>query len=172
MKRILLAALFLAACTNETGSGTSSGGAADTDAVRLFNTPRGSADANVLLGIWEGAQPQVSGPLMLTSRFEFREAFVVVAAKCTRDGVEPVVVGGRSAATVNASLIQTTAAISDTKPIGSDAACQAKSSAGAIPVCDPNTAPVNRTICFELTGTTLDIYQGGGTIQSFTKITD
>lgn len=171
MKRILLASFLLSACTTETGA--SSGDGANTDAVRVFSTAK-SATVNpqVLTGIWEGSQPQVSGPLTLTSRFEFRPDFVVVAARCTRDGIEPVVVGGRAPATVNESLIQTQAAVSDTKPIGSDAACQARSNAGGIPACDPNSAPAARTVCFELTGTTLDLYQGAGNIQSFNKIAD
>ena len=122
--------------------------------------------------IWESAQPQISGPLMLTSRFEFRPSFVVIAARCTREGFTPVIVGGRADATVSDSLISTKQAVSDTKAIGSDAACQAASNAGQIPACDPNTAPVSRNICFELTGTTLDIYQSPGVIQSFVKIAD
>lgn len=170
MKRILLAALLLSACTNETAS---TGDASNTDAVRVFGAARSAAvNPQVVTGIWEGAQPQVSGPLTLTSRFEFRPDFVVVAARCTREGVEPVVVGGRVPATVSEALIQTQAPISDTKPIGTDAACQARSSQGGIPACDPNSAPAERTVCFELTGTTLDMYQGAGNVQSLNKIAD
>jgi hypothetical protein len=173
MKRILFVALFLSACTVENADSSSGGSGASSDATRVFNTAKAAtANSQVLEGIWEGAQPQVSGPLTLTSRFEFRSAFVVIAARCTREGLEPVVVGGRTTATVTDALIKTDTAISDTKPIGSDAACRAQSAAGGIPKCDPNTAPASRTICFELTGTTLDMYQGSGNIQSFNKIAD
>ena len=173
MKRILLAALFLSACTlEEVGQPSGSSAAPSADAQRVFDEPKSQANALELTGIWESAQPQVSGPLQLTSRFEFRADFVVIAARCTREGVSPVVVGGRAPATVSDTLIQTKAAVSDRRPIGSGAECQAASNAGAIPVCDPDTAPVNRNVCFELTGTTLDIYQGPGVIQSFLKIAD
>lgn len=176
MKRILSAAFFftssilLAGCTTDTGANDDA--PANADATRVFNTAKGSANSATLLGIWEGAKPQTAGPITLTSRFEFRADFVVTAAKCTREGVEPVIVGGRSTATVSADLIQTNQAVSDQRSIGSDAACQARSSAGVIPACDPNTAPAQRTICFELTGTTLDIYQGSAGIQSMVKIAD
>ena len=173
MKRILAVALFLFACEPIDTSNGSSGGAASADATRVFNTAKsGTLNPRSLPGIWESAQPQVSGPLLLTSRFEFRPSFVVIAARCTRDGFDPVIVGGRADATVSDALISTNESVSDTKPIGSDAACQAASNAGKIPACDPNTAPVNRNICFELTGTTLDIYQSPGVIESFVKIAD
>lgn len=176
MKRLLTVGvgLFLLACEPVNGSsGSSSGGSTNTDATRVFETKSGATlNPRSLEGIWESAQPQVNGPLLLTSRFEFRPSFVVIAAKCTRDGLSPVIVGGRAAATVSAELIRTTQAVSDTKPIGSDAACQAASSAGDIPRCDPDTAPVSRNICFDLTGTTLDIYQSPGVIVSFNKIAD
>lgn len=175
MKRILLAALFLSACTfdNVGQSAGSSGSAASSDATRVFETAKSSAaNPRALTGIWESAQPEISGPIQLTSRFELRASFVVIAARCTRDGFSPVVVGGRATATVSDALIQTNESVNDTKTIGSDAACRAASNAGKIPVCSPDTAPVNRNVCFELTGTTLDIYQSPGVIQSFVKIAE
>jgi hypothetical protein len=173
MKRIVLVGVFLSGCIEATTDASSSGSPTSGEAARVFNTQKSTTiTPRALPGIWESAQPDISGPLQLTSRFEFRASFVVIAARCTRDGFSPVVVGGRSAATVTDALIQTTEPVSDTKPIGSDAACQARSNAGNIPACDPNTPPVNRNVCFELTGTTLDIYQSPGVIVSFVKITD
>lgn len=169
MKRILFFALFLSACTVENADSSPS---ASSDATRVFAATKGAANNSAITGIWESAKPQTSGPLSSTSRFEFREAFMVAAARCTREGAEPVVVGGRSPATVSNALIQVDQAISDTKQLGADAACGVRASAGVIPACDPNTAPASRTTCFELTGTTLDIYQGAAGIQSFVKIAD
>lgn len=171
MKRILLATLLTACTLGDVGESASSP-ATPADAQRVFDTPKSQSNPLALTGIWESAQPAVSGPIMLASRFEFRADFVVIAARCTRDGVAPVIVGGRAEATVNDSLIQTKAAVSDRRPIGAGAECQAASNAGAIPVCDPNTAPISRNVCFELTGTTLDMYQGPGVIKSFNKIAD
>lgn len=175
MTRFLVAALFLSACTLENVGepAGSSGSPASSDATRVFEAPKSpAANPRALTGIWESAQPQVSGPLQLTSRFEFRASFVVVAARCTRDGFTPVVVGGRATATVSDALIRTNEAVNDTKAIGSDAACRAASNAGEVPVCNPDTPPISRNICFELTGTTLDIYQSPGVIQSFVKIAE
>lgn len=175
MKRFLLALglVFVSSgCTVENQDGSS--GSEDADAVRIFAQAKtGTANDSSVLGIWEGARPQTSGPLTSTSRFEFRESFVVAAARCTREGTSsPVTVGGRASATVSTDLIQIDQAISDQRNIGSDAACGVQASAGVIPACDPNTAPAARTVCFELTGTTLDIYQGSGNLQSFVKIAD
>ena len=175
MKRLFVAALFLSAsaCTLENVGQPAGSTPTSSDATRVFETPKSSAaNPRALTGIWESAAPQISGPLQLTSRFEFRSSFVVVAARCTREGFSPVVVGGKATATVTDAAIQTNQSINDTKTIGGDAACQAASNAGTIPVCDADTPPVNRNICFELTGTTLDIYQSPGVIQSFLKIAE
>lgn len=173
MKRILLSALFLSACTLENVGQSAGSTPTSSDATRVFETAKSpAANPRALTGIWESAQPEISGPIQLTSRFEFRASFVVVAARCTRDGFSPVVVGGRASATVTDALIQTSQSVNDTKTIGSDAACRAASNAGSIPVCDADTPPINRNICFELTGTTLDLYQSPGVIQSFVKIAE
>lgn len=179
MKRfLLLLGLVVASgstvgCTVDNGDGSSS--SENADALRVFSVTKGGSPNNSsVLGIWEAARPQTSGPLTSTSRFEFREAFVVAAARCTREGTTtPVTVGGRASATVSADTIQINQAISDQRSIGgSDAACGVQASAGVLPACDPNSAPASRTVCFELTGTTLDIYQGSGNLQSFVKIAD
>jgi hypothetical protein len=175
MKRILFAALFLCACTLDNvgqSADSSSSSAADPDATRVFAATKGSANNSTVLGIWEGAKPETSGPLSSTSRFEFRESFVVAAARCTRTGSDPLVVGGRSPAQVSSDLISIDQAISDVKTIGGDAQCGVQASAGSLPACDPGTPPASRTTCFDLTGTTLDIYQGSAGIQSFVKISD
>lgn len=171
MKRFLFAFAvpLLTACEPIPGSE----GPADPDATRVFAaTKTAAANNQVVLGIWEAARPQTSGALTSTSRFEFRDSFVVAAAKCTRENSgEAVVAGGRGVAAVSNELIEIRQAISDQRPFGSDAACAVSANAGVLPVCDPNTAPGSRTTCFELTGTTLDIYQQGS-IVSFVKISD
>jgi hypothetical protein len=103
--------------------------------------------------------------------FEFRETFVVAAARCTMDGVEPVVVGGRAAASILPGLIEIKEAISSTRSIGSGAACGVRAAAGILPECDPLVPTTQRTTCFELAGGTLTLYQAG-TAVSFVKIAD
>lgn len=174
MTRVLAFALLLSACTLD-GVGEpagSSGGAANPDATRVFETAKSTSNVLVVTGVWEAARPETSGPLSSTSRFEFRDSFVVAAARCTRDGVAPVVVGGRATAVVTAELIEFKQAISQTRQVGSDAACQVEASAGVLPVCSALTPPASRGVCFELTGTTLDIYGGRTGVQSFVKIAD
>jgi hypothetical protein len=172
MKRILffLFALTASACENMT---TDADSPADPDAARVFNVTKSAAANNaVVTGIWEGARPQSSGALTSTSRFEFRDSFVVAAARCTREGSNAVVAGGRASATVSNEIIEIRESITDQRNIGTGAACAVSASAGVLPVCDPNSAPAQRSTCFELTGTTLDIYQGSGNITSFVKISD
>jgi hypothetical protein len=172
MTRVLIAALFLSACTLENLGESASSGGANSDATRVFETPKSTSNVLVVTGVWEAAKPETSGPLTSTARFEFRDSFAVAAARCTRDGVEPVVVGGRATAVVTAELIEFKERVSQTRQVGSDAACQVEATAGALPVCNALTPPASRGVCFELTGTTLDIYGGRTGVQSFVKISD
>lgn len=172
MKRLLIAALFLSACTLENVGESGSSSGADPDATRVFATQKSTSNVLVVTGVWESARPETAGPLTSTSRFEFRDSFAVAAARCTRDGVEPVIVGGRATAAVTAEVIEFKQAVSQTRQVGSDAACQVQATAGVLPVCNALTPPANRGVCFELTGTTLDIYGGRTGVQSFVKIAD
>src|SRR5262245_42240627 len=99
MKRILLAVLFLSACENINDG---SDGPADPDATRVFAATKSAAVNNSLVtGIWEGARPQSAGNVTSTPRFEFRDSFVVAAARCTEEGAKAVVAGGRAPAAVS-----------------------------------------------------------------------
>lgn len=174
--RTLFVASFLlvtAGCTfdNLGESAGSSGSAPQSDAARVFAAAGGGANTAVLPGIWESAQTAKQQELESKSRFEFRDTFIVAAARCTMPGKEPVVVGGRAAAVVQPGLIEIKEAVSDTKAIGDNAACGVRASAGLLPECDPLVPTTQRTTCFDLTGGTLTMYQAGTAI-AFVKIAD
>jgi hypothetical protein len=175
MKRFFAVAalLFLTSCTLDGLGESASSGSANPDAARVFATEKSTSNVLVVTGVWEAARPETNGAITSTARFEFRDSFVVAAARCTRSGAEPVVAGGRATAVVTAELIELKQAISDTRRVGSDGAeCEVAAAAIALPVCPALTPPASRTACFELTGTTLDIYGGRTGIQSFLKISD
>ncbi len=170
---VLLVAL--SACTfDQVGQpvgGSSGGSGAASDADRVFAAAGTGANTAVLQGIWEGEQVQKAQTLESKSRFEFRDTFVVAAARCTMPGEQPVVVGGRSAATVTAGLVEIKEAISATKYIGDGALCGVRASAGLLPECDPNVPTTQRSTCFDLSGGKLTLFQGGAA-QTYVKIAD
>ncbi len=176
MRALLLLSLVLSACTFDqvgqpaSSSGGSSGSGAATDADRVFAATGTGANTAVLQGIWEAEQVQKTQTLESKSRFEFRDTFVVAAARCTMPSEQPVVVGGRAAATVSPGLVEIKEAISATKYIGDGALCGVRASAGVLPECDPNVPTTQRTTCFDLSGGKLTIYQSGA--QTFVKIAD
>jgi hypothetical protein len=77
MTRVLIAALFLSACTLENLGESASSGGANSDATRVFETPKSTSNVLVVTGVWEAAKPETSGPLTSTARFEFRDSFAV-----------------------------------------------------------------------------------------------
>lgn len=165
----LLLAL-LAGCTLEDVGQPAGGSGGQTDAERVFAATAGSANTASLLGIWEGPTA-VQGPLESTPRFEFRESHVVAAARCTKDGADPVVVGGRAPASISPGMIEIKQAISQTVRIDATAACGVEASAGVLMECDPLVPTTQRTTCFDLSGGSLTLFLSGGAM-ALTKITD
>lgn len=171
---LVLLAVALPACTlDQVGqpAGSSSGSGGSSDADRVFAATGSGANTAVLQGIWEAEQVQKSQTLESRSRFEFRDTFVVAAARCTMPNAEPVVVGGRAAATVSPGIVEIKEAISATKPIGNGALCGVRASAGLLPECDPNVPTTQRSTCFDLSAGKLTLFQAG-TAQPFVKIAD
>lgn len=172
---VLLLLAALPACTfdqvGQSAGSSSGGGGPASDADRVFAATATTANTAVLQGIWEAEQSEKAQNLESKSRFEFRDTFVVAAARCTMPGEEPVVVGGRAAATVSPGLVEIKQAISDTKAIGDGALCGVRAAAGLLPECDPLVPTTQRTTCFDLSGGKLTLFQSGAA-QPYVKIAD
>jgi len=164
MKRFgLFLFALVAGCTTDTGKDST-----DADAERVFGvSASGTASASTLTGIWESTSPTKSGTLEQLSRLELRDSFVVFAARCTMSGQTPVTVGGRAAATVSAQLVEIQGSINDIKSIG-NAECGVTASAGSLPACTAEQS----SVCFELTGSGLNMHQGQNGTLSYKKISD
>jgi hypothetical protein len=168
---LLTLAALLAGCTfDQLGQSPGAGSSAPTDAERVFAATAGSANTAVLLGIWEGPT-QVEQTLSSTPRFEFRESFVVAAARCVKDGKEPVVVGGRGAASISPGIIEIKQAISDSEQIDERTSCGVSAAPGVLTECDPLVPTTQRTTCFDLSGGQLTLFQAGSAVP-FQKVAD
>ena len=167
---ILLVALLASCSIDNLGEPAgASGSAADSDAKRVFAATAGAANTATLLGIWEGTTS--GGELSSTPRFEFRDSWIVAAARCTKEGAEPVVVGGRAAASIVPGIIEIKQPISEILRVDARAACGVEVSAGVLTECDPLVPTTQRTSCFDLTGGKLTLFQAGAA-NVFDKVAD
>ena len=176
MKRLLFVFPFglLLACSANTGSSASNGGAPADDPDGVWSTaPAASPDTSEVTGVWESASPLQSGKLESVTRFELRADHVVAAARCTTtDGsLDPVVAGARVPAKVSSDAIVIDEKIEATKQMGSVALCGLRVAAGTLPVCAEGTAPAARKMCFVLEDGKLTLYQASGALV-FDKIAD
>ena len=170
MKRLLFVFPFalLLACSSD----GSDGDAAQTP-EGMFAVAPSSADASVVTGIWEIAEPTRVSNVESRIRFELRADHLIAAARCsTTDGsAEPVVAGARVSATVSDAKIQVGQAIETKKQIGSLAICGVRVAAGTLPRCAEGSKAEERKTCFALEDAKLTLYQASGALV-FTKVAD